>query len=311
MQYIPFTEEQKLLAASVDLPDFLERHQVELKRSGKEFRLVADPYITIRGNQWFDQAEQRGGNAVSFVQKYFDLSYPEAVMQLLDKTADDWDRKLEGMAGSADTCGSKADKVRKPFELPKAHTDMRRVFAYLIQQRKIPAWVVSHFAKAGILYESAVPSKDGLKEYHNAVFVGCDENGTARHAQMHGLASSGESWHGIIEGSEAAYSFHHTGTDNKLFVFEAPIDMLSFIVLHPEDWQQHSYVALCGLSEHALLHMLRQNSQFIDVVFCLDNDVRGIEGAERLERILDEHGDFHVETEMPTEKDWSLCLEVR
>ena len=41
-------------------------------------------------------------------------------------------------------------------------------------------------------------------------------------------------------------------------VFEAPIDMLSFITLHPENWQEHSYVALCGVSDHALLWMLEQ-----------------------------------------------------
>ena len=39
--------------------------------------------VTIRGNEWYDHAEERGGHAVSFVQRFYHLSYPEAVTMLL------------------------------------------------------------------------------------------------------------------------------------------------------------------------------------------------------------------------------------
>lgn len=301
MPYVPFTAEQKLLAGSVDLPSFLARQNVELKRSGGEWALAGDPYIKIRGNSWYDQAERRGGNAISFVKRFYNLDYPDAVKMLLGDACDLSPEFVPAV---------KPAKEKKAFALPPAHTNMRRVYAYLIQHRKIPAWLVSNFAKAGILYESAVPSKDGTKVYHNAVFVGRDEHGVARHAQMHGLASTGDSWHSITEGSEAAYSFHHTGPGGRLFVFEAPIDMLSYIALHPESWGQNSYVALCGLSEHAMLWMLDQVSQIEQVVFCVDNDERGILGRERLEGILKEHGEYEVAVDLAGNKDWNEDLEI-
>lgn len=60
----------------------------------------------------------------------------------------------------------------KPFALPPANKEMRRVFAYLIKHRGIARDVVAHFAKAGLLYED-----DEDAEYHNAVFVGTDTDG--------------------------------------------------------------------------------------------------------------------------------------
>ena len=90
------------------------------------------------------------------------------------------------------------------------------------------------------------------KQYHNAVFVGLDENGIARHAHKRGTYTQGEPYKGNTEGSDPRYSFHWIGKSDRLYVFEAPVDMLSFITLHPKDWMNHSYVTLDGVSEHAM-----------------------------------------------------------
>ena len=81
--YIHFTEEQKQRAASVDLEEFLRCRGEKLLASGREKRLARDHSVTIRGNEWYDHAEERGGHAVSFVQRFYHLSYPEAVTMLL------------------------------------------------------------------------------------------------------------------------------------------------------------------------------------------------------------------------------------
>lgn len=52
--YIPFTEEQKLRASSVDLADFLRRQGEKFIRSGRDKRLASDHSITVRGNEWYD-----------------------------------------------------------------------------------------------------------------------------------------------------------------------------------------------------------------------------------------------------------------
>ena len=114
-----------------------------------------------------------------------------------------------------------------------------------------------------------------------------------------------------MEGSDPRYSFHWAGTSERLYVFEAPIDLMSFVALYPEDWRTHSYVALCGTSEHAMLWMLEQNSQLHKVALCLDNDAAGQKAVNRLTGILSEHGYPDVTSMLPEAKDWNDELVAR
>lgn len=93
-----------------------------------------------------------------------------------------------------------------------------------------------------------------------------------------------------------------------MYAFEAPIDLLSFITLHPEGWQKHSYVALCGVSDNALLWMLEQNPMPRQVTLCLDNDKAGIEASQRISEGLRERGYSQIEAIFPGQKDWNLEL---
>lgn len=117
---------------------------------------------------------------------------------------------------------------------------MRRVYAYLMKCRQIDRKVIAYFAKAGTLYEDA--------DYHNAVFAAKDEHGVFRHAHKRSANSVGKAFRQNVECSDSRYSFHHIGTDGSLYVFEAPIDILSYISLYPGDWAEHSYVSCCGTS---------------------------------------------------------------
>ena len=62
-----------------------------------------------------------------------------------------------------------------------------------------------------------------------------------------------------MEGSHPAYSFHYISKNpnsHNLFVFEAHIDLLSYISLHTQNWKNASYVALNGVSEQPVLKLL-------------------------------------------------------
>ncbi|MDL2254085.1 DUF3991 and toprim domain-containing protein [Ruminococcaceae bacterium OttesenSCG-928-I18] len=300
MPYIPFTEEQKLMAASVDLPTFLKKQGIGLKKSGHEYRLEDDPYITIKGNKWFDQAEQRGGNAISFARRLFGLSFPEAVTMLLDGD----------VPSVLDISDCAVPKEKKKFELPTKYPNMRRVFAYLIKQRKIPSELIAYFAKRRMLYESAELCPKNGKVYHNAVFVGYDINGIPRHAHKRGLTNIGAAFRGNVEGSDPAYSFHHVGSSENLYVFEAPIDMMSFIALTSDDWMHHNYVALCGVADHAMKQMLETNPSIKTVTLCLDNDDRGIQATGRLRAVLHLQESINVNILLPKGKDWNEDLQM-
>lgn len=246
--------------------------------------------VTIRENMWYSHYEQTGGNSIDFVRKFYNLSYQDAVQLLLDE-------RIEPLSVEM-----KQKKEKKPFELPERNGDMRQVFAYLLNSRFIDRDVVKYFVHEGLIYES--------KEHHNCVFVGIDENGVPRHAHKRGTYTLGESFKGNVDSTNPSYSFHYTGTSDKLFVFEAPIDMLSYISLHKEGWQEHSYVSLCSVADYAMVKMLENNSQINKIYLCLDNDTEGINSEYRIRNHLNELGYMDVSYIRPKYKDWNEILKA-
>ncbi len=294
-KYIHFTDEQKQRANSVDLADFLRSQGEEITSASRDWRWERHDSVTIRGSRWYQHSESQGGLAIDFIRTFYGLSFPEAVTMLLNG---------EQGAGFAEA-EKKPAPTPKPFKLPEAHSDMRRVFAYLMKERHIDREVIRHFAKAGTLFEDA--------KYHNAVFVGKDESGDAKHAHKRSTYTLGKSYRGNVEGSDARCSFHHVGKSGCLYVFEAPVDMLSFLTMHPDRWQRHSHVALCGVAPQAMTWMLEQNPGIREVALCLDNDAAGIAATARLSEILKQAGYDNVSRLFPECKDWNeqLCESFR
>lgn len=290
-KYIHFTEEQKQAAKLTDLVSFLQNRGEQIKRSGSEYEWVGH-HITLRGNQFYDQYEQRGGTAVDFVQEQYGLSYPEAVQLLLGNET----------AAAPISEYRQQEKKRQPFELPPAHENMRRVYAYLIKQRCIDRDVIYYFAHRSLIYEDA--------QYHNAVFVGVDRDGKARHAHKKSTSLNDSSFRANQTGSEVAFSFHHIGRSDTVYVFEAPIDMLSFITLYPKGWQQDSYVTLCSVADHALFRQLEEHQNLQKIILCLDNDEAGRQAMERIAAKLTERGYTDVSILLPTHKDWNEILQA-
>lgn len=92
MPYIPFTDEQKVLANSVDLEQFLRMRGEKLERVGREHKLIyydgsgRHDSITLRGSTWFDHKNQVGGGAIKFMQEFYDMDFQTAVHELLGQT---------------------------------------------------------------------------------------------------------------------------------------------------------------------------------------------------------------------------------
>ena len=300
MPYIPFTDEQKVLANSVDLEQFLRMRGEKLERVGIEHKLIyydssgKHDSITIRGSKWFDHKNQTGGGAIKFMQEFYGMDFQTAVQELLGRT-------VTPLSHSPPKAIAKEEK--KEFKLPVANPNMHRVFAYLIKQRFIAPDIISHFAKQHTLYED--------KQHHNAVFVGLDENGVPRQASKRSTNSFGKTFRITCEGSDTRYSFSHFGKSEKLFVFEAPIDMMSFLTLYPQEWQKNSYIAMNGVYENAVLTALKNHSNLSEVILCVDNDEGGIEAVDRLRDILRENGYENVRRFAPKFKDWNEDLKAK
>ena len=300
MPYIPFTDEQKVLANSVNLEEFLRMRGEKLERVGREHKLIyydssgKHDSITLRGSTWFDHKNQVGGGAIKFMQEFYDMDFQTAVQELLGQ-------RVTPLSHSPPKAIAKEEK--KEFRLPQANTNMHRVYAYLIKQRFIAPEVITHFAKQHTLYED--------KEHHNAVFVGVDENGVPRQASKRSTNSYGNSFRITCQGSDTRYSFAHFGESKRLYVFEAPIDMMSFLTLYPKEWQKHSYIDMNGVYENAVLTALKNHSNLSEVILCVDNDEGGIEAVDRLKDILTENGYTDVKRLAPKFKDWNEVLKAK
>ena len=300
MPYIPFTDEQKVLANSVDLAEYLRVRGEKLERAGIEHKLIyydssgKHDSITIRGSKWFDHKNQTGGGAIKFMQEFYGMDFQTAVQELLGQ-------RVTPLSHSPPKAIAKEEK--KEFRLPQANTNMHRVYAYLIKQRFISADIITHFAKQHTLYED--------KNHHNAVFVGLNEKGMPKQAHKRSTNSVGGTFHITCGGSDTRYSFAHFGEDERLYIFEAPIDMLSFLTLYPKEWQKHSYIAMNGVYENAVLTALKNHSNLSEVILCVDNDEGGIEAVDRLRDILNENGYSNVKRLAPPYKDWNEVLKAK
>lgn len=147
-------------------------------------------------------------------------------------------------------------------------------------------------------------------EYHNAVFVGQDEHDGSCHAHKRDLHSVGPGFKRNVPECDPKYSFHHTGTSGRLYVFEAPIGLLPFATLYQKDWRQHSDVSPCGTGGHAMLWMLERPPNLRSIILCLDHDEAGIGANVRLAEIPRKHGYAHATVLQPSCRDWNEALKT-
>ena len=279
-----YTQAQIDKANAVDLEKFLRAQGETLVRSGKEYRWKAHDSLTVCGNKWFRHSQSKGGLPVDFVMEFYGKSFPEAVQM------------LTGEPGEAQP---EADPAPSPaFRLPLRNVTNANILNYLTQERKLSPSLVNFFIAAGDIYEDAA--------HHNVVFVGRDADGHPRYASSRGI---NEKFRQDAAGAEKAFGFAHRGTDKQLLVFEAPIDLLSFIELFPKNWQQHNYLSLGGVSGKALRQFLSERPDVERVFLCLDADKAGEDACKRLAGLLPDT--VSVTRIQPCMKDWNDVLAHR
>lgn len=279
-----FSKEAFAEAKKINLAEFLQHRGVELIKDGSDYRLKEHDSLVISpdtGLWCWNSRGKLGGDNIDYLVKIEHMTTHDAVVALLGGAID-----LPSYRSSFDHTPKKP-KPKVPFSLPPPAADTRRVFAYLHKERKILPAIINHFIKTGDLYES--------EKYHDVVFVGRDENNVPRHAHKRStitfLPANNNNRNKIASGkkktnrwnvdrSDKRYGFSHVGQSDRVFVFEAPIDMLSYISLrvlksHDDSWKEDSYICLFGLADNRLKHFLSTHPNIRRIVFCLDNDMDG------------------------------------
>ena len=297
-----FTEDEMRTARETSLPDLLEHLGYQVRQLGNFYTTKEMDSLRIKAGEperWFRYSSKQHGDAITFLQEFRGMKFPEAVRYLLDwngKARDSPARPIQRAEASRRT--EKAE-----FHLPEACETQKRVFAYL-RKRGIAAQVINGFIDGNLLYEDA--------QYHNCVFVGRNQDGKPVFASKRSTYDlNGKAFKGDVAGSDKSVAFR-LFCDPKtdwVVVFEAPIDMMSFCTINRN--VTCNAVALCGLYDGPLETYLKENPHLRRIVLCLDTDQPGREATEQLKEKYGQRG-YSVSVRRPEKgKDWNEYLQQR
>lgn len=266
MPFQRYTEEQVLQANQVNLIEYAKAHGYPVREYHKGYYKIegfGGLLLSPEKNSWYWEAEssasgKAGGGPIQFVMKLEHKSWVEAVNILLKESV---------------TCPTfhppeMPNKLQQKsiFRLPARNDTYKHVFAYLVNARQIDQQLVQQMVKNKKLYED---------KHNNCVFVGYDEMGIARFASMRGT-NTHFPFKGNPDGADKRYPVCWEGTSDRLYAFEAPIDMLSFITLLKESGNEvkDHYISLAGVSLIGLSAYLNRypNISYIGIGSDYDNE---------------------------------------
>lgn len=316
-----YTQEQIDKANQTNLEEFLQQKGERLRKTGSESVLIykdstgEHDSISVRRNRWYDHKNMRGGYPLKFMQEFYGMNFRAAMKELLNGEEPGLGRKRNKENEKNVRQPEKAvvqenqERIACPSEksefiLPEKDSNMKRVFAYLLKTRFLDKDVVKNFVEQKILYQE--------KEHGNVVFVGTDKDGVPKSACKKSTVEHTKGFRMTVAGSDCRYGFCWRGENTKLYVFEAAIDLMSFITLRNDEWKADSFLALDGLSQKSLLQFLEDKKNIHEIFLCLDHDAAGIETSEKLKDCLLEKG-FSADLVTycrPIYKDWNEQLKA-
>lgn len=245
-------------ARQASLADFFTQNGFETERIRFELHVkgYGGLYVNIETNEWycFSQAEKHGGrNAINCLTDIIGMDFKSAVEALSGANMSYMDyRKI-----------SPKLPQKKELVLPERADNMRKVFAYLCQTRRLDSKLVSELAHDGLLYQD---------NRGNAVFLHKDEIGNSIGAEIQGTNSE-KRYKGVAAGTGDSLCSVRIGSPTKAYIFESAIDLLSFRQLANQQRIQNSLlVSMAGLKPNSLKALSERGLQLFA---CVDNDEAG------------------------------------
>ena len=293
--YRHYTDAEIAAANDTDLPDLLEHLGYQVRRVGSCYTAKENDSLRIFNRRtWYRYSKSVGGDAISLLRHLCGMSFSEAVRYLLAFNGYCPDSPVSPPLRRS---RPPPRQERSPFVLPSPHSDNQRVRAYL-RGRSIAPDVIDGFIKAGLLYED--------REYRNCVFVGRNVAGKPVFAARR---STRDSFKGDAAGSDKRVAFRLPCDPalDSVAVFEAPIDLMSWLTLHGPA----NAIALCGLHDAPLSAYLNENPHIKRIILCLDADRPGREAAERIGKKYRTLGYGTEDRVPPSGKDWNEYLQIK
>ena len=138
-----FTSEEIQIAKAVDLVDLAEQVGIPLKRKGRFYQAVGmDSVMIFNRSSWCRFSQGVGGSTIDFLEYFKSMDFVEAVKYLLEfsgyiRTGTMQKAQQERQPGKPEETKQKKESPKEPFVLPPKSETSRRLYGYLMKQRKL------------------------------------------------------------------------------------------------------------------------------------------------------------------------------
>ena len=272
-------------AKRMDLLTYLREYEPGelVKFSSNTYTTRTHDSLKISNGKWMWWSRGIGGkSALDYLIKGRGMDFVEAVQTIMGNGS-----------VSFPTCENIKRYEEQPLRLPDKSPTADVVFDYLFG-RGIDYEIINHCLEQELIIESL--------PYHNAVFMGYDENKEHKNAAYR--ATNQSRIMGDCTGSKKQYSFRLTAENTgEVHLFECAIDLLSYATLmklEGKDWRQFNLVSLAGVYSPkqkiedskvpvTLGRLLEKDKTIKRIVLHLDNDIAGRKATKALQTILSDN----------------------
>ena len=269
-------------AKRMDLLTYLREYEPGelVKFSSNTYTTRTHDSLKISNGKWMWWSRGIGGkSALDYLIKVRGMDFVQAVQTIMGNGS-----------VSFPTCKNIKSYEEQPLLLPQKSPTTEVVFDYLFG-RGIDYEIINHCLEQELIIESL--------PYHNAVFIGYDENKEPKYAAYR--ATNQSRIMGDCTGSKKQYSFRLTAENTgEVHLFECAIDLLSYaslMKLEGKEWRQFNLVSLAGVYSPkqkiedskvpvTLGRLLEKDKTIRRIVLHLDNDIAGRKATKALQTIL-------------------------
>jgi len=295
-QELTFREEVDKIK-QLSIVDFCDKQGIELKKSGRYYSLKEHDSLVIdtQKNNFVWNSRQKNGDIINFVQEYYNVDFKKAIEIITNKD-------IKEITSSAykeyQEKTISLEEIKKSFDSDLVkNKDMRRVYAYLTKTRNISAETVNEFVSKGLIIED---------ERHNLTFKMKDKEdniiGVVKKETGY-IKLNYINTHSDIKG----FSFVTKGKNpDKLFFFEAPLDLMSFYEMNKDKLKNSILVSMQGLKHNCIIENMKYYG-INDISVCVDNDDGG---KKFINFIKEEFKDNNPKFFIPKSKDWNEDIKI-
>ena len=279
-----YSKEDIARAKETDMIDFIStKYNTSFIRQGSYYRCKSEDMssLIIKNDRkkWFWNSQNQHGNGViDWLVSIEKIEFTQAVGEVLGSSFE---------SGAIETAAQSTNKRINSDTYfngtaPKKHYDRQYKAAtdYLHDVRGISYNVINNMMSQGKIYQDT---------RYNVVFANFDENKNIGYWCLRGTHQEKKFTMNMPGSNNPYYGFEvdsNCSSDN-IFVFEAPIDLLSHCTIAEikygtDSWKKDNRLALCGVNDSALESYLLRHKNIKTIKFCLDNDSAGKNATNKL-----------------------------